>query len=227
MPLPDLTDQFVAQSYKGVLHTSNEELLAASPKQVYDGVGNSSAMKLGGSGEGVEISGDVVADNFRIVIGSEERSLIDYIYPIGSVYFSVDPPNPVNKFPGTTWTQISQGRFIVGVGTGTDTSTATKEFILENNGGIYDTTLTEAQLPPHNHLHGVLSQHPTYNPNIYGATQTDTPTSSSGDYRPLDTLDAFDNFNTRKQGFTSNTGGGASFTNLPPSFGLYIWKRTS
>ena len=223
MPLPDLTDQFVAQSYKGVLHTSNEELLDASPKQVYDGVGNPSAMKLGGSGEGVEISGDVVADNFRIVIGNEKRSLINYIYPIGSVYFSVDDGNPDAKFPGTTWTQISQGRFIVGVGTGND-SVEDNTFISENNNGRYNTTLTEAQLPSHRHLHGVLSQHPTYNPNIYGASNTDIPDPVEL-FRPLDTLDsvAF----PLKQGFTSNTGSGASFTNLPPSFGLYIWKRTS
>lgn len=40
----------------------------------------------------------------------------DLIYPIGSIYLSMNATNP-SKFFGGTWIQISQGRCLVGVDT--------------------------------------------------------------------------------------------------------------
>lgn len=42
-----LTDNYVANTYKGVLHVNGEELPAGTKVQVYDGAGNSTAIKLG------------------------------------------------------------------------------------------------------------------------------------------------------------------------------------
>jgi hypothetical protein len=43
----DLTDNYVANTYKGVLHVNGEELPADTKVQVYDGAGNETAIKLG------------------------------------------------------------------------------------------------------------------------------------------------------------------------------------
>lgn len=43
----NLTDNYVANTYKGVLHVNGEELPAEEKVQVYDGAGNATALKLG------------------------------------------------------------------------------------------------------------------------------------------------------------------------------------
>lgn len=209
MPLPDLTDQFVAESYEGVLHTSNQLFkdnnIATNPTLIYDGKGNPSAMKLGGSGQGIEITGDVVADEFKIIIGNIEKKLIDYIYPIGSVYFSVDSSDPSSKFIGTNWSQISQGKFIVGVGTGSD-GTDTAAFILrDNSNGKYKHKLTIPEMPIHTHT--CLNFDPT-------RVSQDIDIGGRQFYYKNPTAT------------TGSAGGDQSHNNIPPGFGLYVWERT-
>ena len=46
----NLTDNYVANTYKGVLHVNGEELPADAKVQVYDGAGNETAIKIGNNG---------------------------------------------------------------------------------------------------------------------------------------------------------------------------------
>jgi len=46
----NLTDNYVANTYKGVLHVNGEELPADTKVQVYDGAGNETAIKIGNNG---------------------------------------------------------------------------------------------------------------------------------------------------------------------------------
>lgn len=46
----DLTDNYVADTYKGVLHANGEELPIEGKAQVYDGAGNATPIKLGAEG---------------------------------------------------------------------------------------------------------------------------------------------------------------------------------
>lgn len=46
----DLTDNYIANTYKGVLHAGGEEIPANSKVQIYDGAGNATAIKLGENG---------------------------------------------------------------------------------------------------------------------------------------------------------------------------------
>lgn len=69
-----------------------------------------------------------------------KTSLLNFIYPVGSLYWSSSPTNPATLFGGT-WTQIKD-MFILAAGD-TYTNGAT--------GGNATTTLAEENLPSHTH----------------------------------------------------------------------------
>ncbi len=50
-----------------------------------------------------------------------QKHIVDMIYPIGTVYLTMDGKDPKELFPGTTWKRISEGRFLSDVGAGKDT----------------------------------------------------------------------------------------------------------
>lgn len=219
MALPNLTSQPVSQSYKGLLHTSNTELTGETdPQVVYDGMGNKTSMKLGGEKKGVKFTGSVTADDFKIVVGSSEKNLIDYIYPVGSVYLSVEPTiSPSFLFPNTAWERISEGRFIVGVGSSADINGASKTFLFGDNDGEYEHALTIDEMPTHRH--GFTGANGNTN------QQTRSPFELTND-DPEQTWEPGSEANTGDIGIL-DTGGNQAHNNTPPSFGLYIWKRIS
>ena len=72
-------------------------------------------------------------------------ALVNKMFPVGSVYITATNTNP-GTFLGGTWTQIAQGRTLIGVGTlGDDTYAA------GNTGGAARVTLGINELPSHNH----------------------------------------------------------------------------
>jgi hypothetical protein len=214
--LPNLTDQFIADTYKGILHTSNTPISSVDIP-VFDGVGNRTALNIGASGASITIDGTVKADKFTV---KGYNSIIDYLYPLNSIYLSFDNTNPSTRFIGTAWEQVASGKFLVGVGTGTDSNNVGKAFGAGENAGEYAVTLTTNQIPAHNHLHGVRTQFGA-DANIYGNTATDTELAAGS----VDTDSGLGGQAAARQGFTSNTGGGQSHNNTPPSFGLYVWRR--
>lgn len=65
-----------------------------------------------------ENSLDIIAsDGLKI----NDQSLLDLIYPVGSVYISTNDTSPASIFGGT-WSQISQGRTLYGEGSCCDIS---------------------------------------------------------------------------------------------------------
>ena len=66
---------------------------------------------------------------------------IDSIYPVGSIYMSVNNTNPSTLFSGTTWEQLKD-RFLLGAG---DTYSA------GSTGGEATHKLTVEEMPSHNH----------------------------------------------------------------------------
>ena len=73
----------------------------------------------------------------------ETSDLLNLIYPVGSIYISVNSTNPANLFGGT-WEQIKD-RFLLACGS-TYNAGAT--------GGEATHTLTIAEMPSHNHTWG-------------------------------------------------------------------------
>lgn len=149
------------------------------------------------------------------------NSLIDKIYPIGSVYFSVVQTNPASLIGGI-WESIATGKFVVGAGTASDSNSVSKSFIVGNNAGEYDHTLTESEMPSHTHLlkspggnqfyliNDSLNDPPGSIDSAAGVIRADGPDQSNdAQYCPV----------------LPSVGGGTSHSQTPPSFGMYMWKR--
>lgn len=78
-------------------------------------------------------------------------TVINRIYPIGSIYISTNTANP-STYLGGTWEPFGEGRCLLGAGTYND-GTDERTFSAGNSSGKYNHTLTAAQIPskPHNH----------------------------------------------------------------------------
>ena len=229
MALPNLLQQPISETYKGLLHTSNVPIEENTLAVVYDGKGNKSSMKLGKENNGVEFSGKVKATDFSI---RDFTTIVDYLYPKGAIYLSTTDTNPGSRFLGTSWEKVSEGKFLVGVANNAlDANSKTKSFSVGNNNGNYENTLTTNQMPSHTHT-GI---------NVIAAAGSTASTYSSGKTTALDrqvvikhetgghsvtkTTDV--NITLHKDGLVilDPTGGGQPIENTPPSYGVYIFKR--
>ena len=97
--------------------------------------------------------------------------VIDKVYPVGSIYMSVNNADPGTLFGGT-WERI-QGKFLLGASSGHTAG---------STGGAESVTLTQAQLPAHAHsvpahTHSV----PNHTHNVPSHTHTAT-CASAGDH---------------------------------------------
>ena len=125
-------------------------------------------------------------------------TIFDDIYPVGSIYMSVNSTNPANLFGGT-WTQLKD-RFLLGAG-----STYTNG----STGGSATQRLSVANLPSHTH--------PQYVATNGGSTSAN-----------LDYDGWVSNGKAVAQGIpTGATGQGTTFNIMPPYLVVYMWQRTS
>lgn len=129
--------------------------------------------------------------------------ILDNVYPVGSIYMSVNSTNPTNLFGGT-WKQI-QGKFLFGM----DSS-----YPAGSTGGEITHKLTYNEMPEHTH--------PMYVAN-HGGDGTWTP--SEGSYLVDSVTDNKTTWWARLA--MDYAGGGAAHNNMPPYLAVYIWKRTA
>ena len=129
------------------------------------------------------------------------------IYPIGSIYISVNEQNP-SEYIGGTWESYGQGRTLVGAGTGTDSNSIQRVFAINSTGGEYQHKLTTSEMP--SHTHGINSaDQESSGAWGYGISWDGKGDMTSGSNR------------------ISNTGGGQYHNNVQPYIVTYIWKRVS
>lgn len=124
-------------------------------------------------------------------------NLLDIVYPVGSIYQSMDATSPVD-FIGGTWTQIKT--FLYGADTANQT------------GGEAEHTLTTSEIPSHAHSLAINIQH------VDGPTTRNESLTSGlqqgGRRRYGDTT-------------TNDDCGGQAHNNLPPYTTCFIWYRTA
>jgi len=142
---------------------------------------------------------------FDTVPKIDNESMIDFFYPVGSIYTtSVSTFNPNTKWGGT-WVKI-EGRVLYG-------SNSTKA--VGDTGGNEKVTIESRHLPDHTHPYSIHS--PSFDEaKIYNSVTDTTRTYANG-----------------ANVSTSNTGGWKSVSNvdqldiLPPYEFVNIWKRTA
>lgn len=128
----------------------------------------------------------------------------DKIYPIGSIYISVNSTNPHDLFGGT-WEQL-RDRFLLGCGT------------KENGtiGGEENHTLTVAESPSHNHRELYWGDGSTYQ---FGVNR-----SADGGRWGFDYWSSGENC-SEANFYTNYVGGNQAHNNMPPYLAVYMWKR--
>ena len=164
--------------------------------------------------------------------GSGGNSLdFDKIYPVGSVYMSINSTDPTNLFGGT-WEQI-KGRFLVGTGLTEDN---TSNWCGELNGGLNcpvgekgGQTLHQLaidEIPAHKHWisaaaydDGNGSSTGQNNSQDYGLW------ADAGGYSVDDPSKPYGRY-TAWNGGTA-TGQTTAHNNIPPYYAVYIWQRTA
>lgn len=162
------------------------------------------------------------------------QSFIKTMYPVGSIYMSVNATNPSTYFGGT-WVAWGSGRVPVGVNT-SDSNFNT----VEKTGGASTVTLTTAQMPAHTHTFtgssATTNSKGAHTHNVGrdgdGASGSSTYTvhsagvSGAGGTSPTNSAGAHTHTLTAK-GTNASTGGGGSHNNLQPYITCYMWKRTA
>ena len=146
-----------------------------------------------------------------------KQQLINLIYPVGSIYISVNSTSPATLFGGT-WEQIT-GRFLLG---SSDTYTA------GSVGGEATHTLTNGELPA---LHGTA-----WCGNFWGNSKDEAPNHANGIFSlgpngneeyTYPTGWAADTAGRRPGLLSINFGGNQAHNNMPPYLAVNIWKRIS
>ena len=161
----------------------------------------------------VDSEGNITGKSINIQEGLiSQQGIINLIYPVGSIYMSINSTSPAILFGGT-WERI-RGRFLLGCG--------------DNGDGLDYSPNTVGGSASHKHTIGIGSTNDGYltfdmnlltNGEITDTSQANnwggklTPTSGIG-------IQGYD----IKKSYTSTAGHNAS---LPPYLAVYIWKRMS
>lgn len=124
-------------------------------------------------------------------------SLLDLVYPVGSVYISFSDTSPEQLFGGT-WERI-EDRFLFAAAVGET---------IGNTGGEKDHTLTVDEMPSHNHTmsnrSAAIGDYYNFPPRT-----AQTGTTNSGISTIIDAA-----------------GGGKAHNNMPPYIQVAMWRRT-
>jgi len=165
------------------------------------------------------------------------NNMLNTVYPVGSIYMSVNNTNPSTIFGGT-WVSWGAGKVPVGVN-----ANETEFNSVEKTGGAKTHTLTIQQIPSHGHSVSIASSgscttsangrhahsldlinHCSTN----GNGQVFGPTTSPTNYKTSEIVDHThtvpNHTHTVNQ---SNAGGGQAHNNLQPYITCYMWKRTA
>ena len=124
--------------------------------------------------------------------------ILDNVYPVGSIYMSVNSTNPKNLFGGT-WEQI-QGRFLFGMNS---------SYPAGSTGGEITHKLTQGEMPKHNHI--------IYAPNAGGPDK-----GAALGFPQVGSPNTW----WATACMTEQAGNNEAHNNMPPYLSVYIWKRT-
>lgn len=164
-------------------------------------------------GKGIAIGKTAEQEGFDIgwpMMGAGfTKSVVDLIYPVGSIYMSVSPTDP-SALLGGTWEQLKD-RFLLAAG---DT------YAGGTTGGEASHKLTIDEIASHTHgekLHIAQIGDVELRGGDNAGTKSYQLTKAATDGRN----------GSEPQVQTSHAGGGKAHNNMPPYLAVYMWERTA
>lgn len=134
-------------------------------------------------------------------IGTDSESeFLDKVYPVGSIYMSVNSTNPGTLFGGT-WEQI-QDTFLLAAGS---------TYAAGSTGGEAEHTLTTAEMPSHSHV--VTRATTSYASGQQSSWRALSWSGTNHDYSDVVS--------------SESSGSGNAHNNMPPYLAIFVWKRTA
>lgn len=195
-----------------------------------------------------EIIENVAQQYYQQLTNSE---LLSLVYPVGSIYTSVNNTNP-GSFLGGTWASFGAGRTLIGVSSSDDDFSAAQK-----TGGTKQVTLSTDQMPSHTHTGSTVSGDGNHNHNAQTAEaslegtftafrgttggivsrvgESSDNVGGTGTTREnlKITADHQHQINISNSGahihdFTTESSGGSEPIDiLPPYITVYFWRRTA
>lgn len=224
-----LTDAFTSVSIQDIVSTASVVMdFKAGGKGVAVG-------KVSETDNMFEVSEDWDVKVYGKLLKDYIQQFSSAIYPVGSIYMSVNSTNPSTYFGGT-WVAWGSGRVPVGINT-SDTNFST----VEKTGGSSTVTLTTSQMPSHTHTftgssattssNGAHTHTLSLNKTAWSGSGSSRVVVDSTDYTALTNNKTSSNgahtHTLTAKGSNASTGGGGSHTNLQPYIVCYMWKRTA
>lgn len=235
----------IANNTTAITNLSNNKVDKVTGKQLStEDFTTAEKNKLGGLNnyDDTQLQADITAlQNANNVLSAQINGIIDKIYPIGSIYMSMNNTSP-QTFIGGTWERI-QDRFLLSAGSTYSAGTT---------GGEATHTLTTDEMPSHTHAQNSHTHtqsahsHQVYSTaswagnanglkrggDMQGVAGVATGDTSSSGYTWNDSKGhaIIGNATPTINGTTAtnqNTGGGSAHNNMPPYLAVYMWKRTA
>lgn len=128
----------------------------------------------------------------------DRSAIVNIVYPVGSIYMSVNNTSPATLFGGT-WAKM-ESRFLIG---------ASSTYALGSTGGEATHRLTISEIPSHSHL--ATSSGKVVN------------ISSGSGY----TVAVANDYGSSSSIYTGREGSGGAHNNMPPYIAVNMWKRTA
>ncbi len=132
------------------------------------------------------------------------KSLLDMVYPVGSIYLSVSGTDPQTLFGGT-WVRL-EDVFLLAAGA---------KHAAGSTGGEESHILTEAEIAPHKHAMAYSPESSARSTGFAYGIAAGCATNEAGGRGYASNLGTF------------STGGGQPHNNMPPYLAVYTWKRTA
>ena len=161
--------------------------------------------------------------------------LLDMIYPVGSIYMSVNSSNPGSLFGGT-WEKMPAGRVLIPEGKSSWGTTYTAG----SQGGEATHTLTVDELPSHKHSastngvtitpkgYVIVGCKTAHFANFGTTTATYKYGAEGGDAGSSLYINSPQSAGSHSHTVTvANTGSGKTHNNMPPYITCYMWKRVA
>lgn len=183
-------------------------------------------------------------------IATLRNDIGNIVYPVGSIYMSMNETDPATLFGGT-WERLANGRCLIGGG-------ESSGYTVGSTGGEKTHTLTAGEMPTHNHGattangghshdRGTMDMYGTFRSVDIGGNEpsngvfVDDVSSTSGGITsgPSSGFDETISFLASRNWYgltstvdnhqhtTQDAGSGQSHNNMQPYLAVAIWKRTA